>query len=999
MPDPKKIRFRINKSSSKTRSHYVTKKGNRIKLHSNIQSRWQAKRDAKARKRAAYLATMPKDPFKRLMFRLHPKRVARYWFSREGGLMALKITGVGILAVFLLLVGVFAYFRKDLPNLRDISGNNIGGSVRYYDRTGKTLLWEDYDAVKRNPVQDKEISQKVKDATVAVEDKDFFKHGGFDVKGIVRAGVNNYVNHGSQQGGSTITQQLVKLTQDWTKDRTYARKIKELILSVELERSYSKQEILTGYLNTAPYGDIQYGVEAAMRDYFQKSAKDMTLDEAAFLAAIPKSPSLYSPYGARYDKHALISRQHYILDLMQQQGYITAKQRDKAKKISTLKKIKPRKPKYSGITAPWFVLTAKEKLIEERGAETVKVGGLKVITTLDLDKQRLAEKAIQDGIQEVRYQGGDVAAMVSEDVKTGQVVALVGGPDFQDPTFGQNNYARLKLPPGSSFKPYDYISLINNTDQFGAGSVLYDSYDPIPGYPCTNHGREGNCLHDYDFRTPGPLTLRYALAGSRNIPAVKAMLIAGINKTIETANSMGLKDTGNDKIEGSGYNCYSDDKLTKKTQCYASSAIGDGAYLKLDEHVHGFSTISRNGKLIPQTYILKIEDARGKIIDEWKPSPGKQVVKAQAAYIVADILSDPRASYLARKTHEYKGWKFSMKTGTTNDSKDGWMMGFSTRYATGVWVGYHNRNRAMSGFMESMTQPIWVEYMDAVHDNLKPEERPRPKGIQTLPAYVVRNHVGASSREPSPSTDLFPSWYKKGNKSSNAVIDKVSNKLATDCTPELAKVTAYNAQANQFSADKFHGGSSYTSSADTSEKDDVHHCEDAKPLVSLSAPSSCKDSCVFSATVRQGTHPLSSADFPGTVNFIVNGQTVQSARVSSNGQRVSYNYNVKVSGKKTVTAQVIDSVLYDSSDSRTVSFSSTKKESEFRLTNVNKTGNDIYATWTGGSGTVTVYRDDHTTVICSASAAARSCSGSVSPPPPGSVYATDGKDSDTASVN
>ena len=232
MADPnKKIRLRINKST-KPRNYYTTKKGNRIKLNSSLQSKWQAKRDARARKRAAYLATMPKGRLKRLAYRMHPKRVANYWFSREGGLMALKLAGVGILAVFLLLVGVFAYFRKDLPNLRDISGNNIGGSIRYYDRTGQTLLWEDYDAVKRNPVQEQEIAQVVKDATVAIEDKDFFKHGGFDVKGIARAGVNNYLDRSSgQQGGSTITQQLVKLTQNWSKDRTYARKIKVDIIS------------------------------------------------------------------------------------------------------------------------------------------------------------------------------------------------------------------------------------------------------------------------------------------------------------------------------------------------------------------------------------------------------------------------------------------------------------------------------------------------------------------------------------------------------------------------------------------------------------------------------------------------------------------------------------------------------------------------------------------------------------------------------------------------
>ncbi|HET7629774.1 MAG TPA: transglycosylase domain-containing protein, partial [Candidatus Saccharimonadales bacterium] len=624
-----------------------------------------------------------------------------------------------------------------------------------------------------------------------------------------------------------ITQQLVKLTNNWTKDQTYTRKVKELILSVELERSYSKKEILAGYLNAAPYGNVQYGVEAASRDYFQKSAKDLTLDEAAFLAAIPKSPSFYSPYGPSYSKEALIGRQHYVLDLMEQQGMITAQQRDEAKKVDIIAKVHQPQQKFAGITAPWFVLTAKEQLEEKFGEKTVNRGGWKVTTTLDLNLQRIAEDEVNKGIAQVKRQGGDSAAFVAEDVKTGQVVALVGGADFSNPEYGQNNYARYRLPPGSSFKPYDYVSLIENTNNFGAGSVLYDTQGPIEGYPCTNKAQPkqgGNCLWDYDFRYPGPVTLRYALGGSRNVPAVKAMLTVGVDKTIETAEKLGIE---------SGYNCYADDTLTKEAPCYASSAIGDGAYLKLDEHVHAYTTISRNGVKLPQTYILKIEDAGGKTVDEWKPSKGEQVVRPDAAYIVADMMSDPNASYFpaGRKPHRYKGWEFAMKTGTTNDGKDGWMMGFSTQYAAGVWVGYHNRQRVMSGTMENMTQPIWQGWMDRAHDNLKPEKRVKPNDVQTLPAFVIRSHVGIGSVEPSPSTDLFPAWFQSSKKTTGEkrTIDIVSNKLATDCTPERARKEVSDADANSFSGDRFVQGNN----ANSQDKDDVHNCDDAKPTITL----------------------------------------------------------------------------------------------------------------------------------------------------------------------
>lgn len=939
----KNIKKLQSNSRSKSRAHHVTKGGNKIKLNQNLTSRIRNRKDAQMRKKAAYLATLPKGRLRRTLYRMHPQRVAKYWFSREGGIMALKIAGITSLATFLFLIGIFAYFRKDLPNLRDISGNSIGGSIRYYDRTGQQLLWEDYDAVKRTPVKEDAIAQSIKDATIAIEDKDFFKHGGFDTKAIARAGINNALGKSGTQGGSTITQQLIKLNNNWSKDRTYTRKAKELILSVELERTYSKKEILTGYLNTAPYGDITYGTEAAMKDYFQKASKEITLDEAAFLAAIPKSPTLYSPYGARYDKEALIGRQHYVLDLMAQQNKITDKQRDDAKKVDTLAKIVPRQPKYSGIQAPWFVLSAKEHLQMKFGGETVKLGGMRVTTTLDIDKQKIAEEEVMKGMNRVRAQGGDTAAFVAEDVKTGQVVALVGGTDFNNKEYGQNNYARLKLPPGSSFKPYDYLSVIDNTDQFGAGTVLYDTQGPLEGYPCTNKARPqrgGNCLVDYDFRQPGPLTLRYALGGSRNIPAVKAMMIAGVDKTIDTANKIGLKDTGDDRIEGHGYKCYQDDRLTKESKCYGSSAIGDGAYLKLDEHVHGFSTISRNGRLIPQTYFLKVEDSRGKSVYEWKQEKGTQVVRDESAYIVADMMSDPNASYFTRKSQRYNGHKFSMKTGTTNDSKDGWMMGFSTQYSAGVWVGYHNRQRELSGFMESMTQPIWDGFMRRVHKDLKPEERARPAGIKTLPAFVVRSHVGVGSVEPSPQNDLYPSWYKARSKTgSRETIDKVSNKLATDCTPPLARQEVGNANANQFSSDRFvTGGVGGT----TTEKDDVHRCEDAKPSITLTVNGS-GNSYVITATASGGTHPISSDRFRGTINLKVDGQVIQSYPINSSPTTVSYTYTVNVApGAHTISAEVIDSVLYSNSDSSSVTFTGSASPVGITLDPPNNIGGTNY---------------------------------------------------------
>ena len=982
------------KSGRKSRNTFITKSGQAIKINRSITARIKARKESFARTRALRLAGMPKGHVKRFFYRLHPKRLYKYWFSREGGIMALKIAGIGIVTGFLLLAGLFAYFRKDLPNLRDISGNNIGGSIRYYDRTGKTLLWQDYDAVKRTPVQG-DVSQYLKDATVAVEDNDFFRHGGFDVRGISRAAFNNITGRSgsSSQGGSTITQQLVKLTQNWTREQTYTRKVKELILAVELERSYSKDEILAGYLDTAPYGNVQYGAEVAARDYFDKPARDLTLDEAAFMASIPKSPSLYSPYGPYFEQEALVGRMYYVLDLMQQQGKITKEQRDEAKKVEIMAKVKQPKQKYAGITAPWFVLTAKGQLETERGAETVKRGGWKVTTTLDLNLQRKAEEHVSNGMVQVRKQGGDSAAFVAEDVKTGQIVALVGGSDFNNPEYGQNNYARYRLPPGSSFKPYDYLGLIEHHDNYGAGTVLYDSQGALEGYPCTNKSRPkegGNCLQNYDFRYTGPLTLRYALAGSRNVPAVKSMLITGVDKTIKTAEStMGDPDENADNSDM--YNCYLDDNLTKEGPCYASSAIGDGAYLRPTDHVHGLATISRNGVNIPQTFILKIEDAAGKTVDEWKPSAGRQVVRADAAYIVADMLSDPNATYLGsrgkpqRYTNSKGTWEFSVKTGTTNDGKDGWMTGFSTQYASVFWVGYHNRTRPMSGSMEAMTQPVFYNWMKSAHENLAPEKRVRPASIQTLTAFVVRTHVGLASVEPSPANDIFPGWYKKkATSNKKRTIDIISNKLATDCTPARARQDVTEGDATSFSGDTFVTGNN----ANTTENDDIHQCSDILPQITSMSYSGS----TINLTVSKGTHAMvgNGDKGGGKIYLTAEGEATQTVDLVEGQTAYSITYSPTYSGTKTVTATVVDSVLYEDTETTSVAGSGGGGTgSPLSISNAKVNGANTKFSWNGGSGTVSIYKVGSGLAYCSDDPGGECSTLAVNAPAGTAVYAKD----------
>jgi membrane peptidoglycan carboxypeptidase len=935
---------------------YTTKSGKTIKLHQSIGDRLRAGKNSRATRKAAYLSTLPKNPWKRIAYRLNPKRLAAYWFSREGGLMALKIFGVGIVVVFFLAVGVFAYFRKDLPKIKDISGDRLGGSITYYDRTGQTVLWQDYDGVKRIPVEGGEISPFIKNATVAVEDKDFYKHGAFDVRGIARAGVNDILKRGAAQGGSTITQQLVKLNQQWTDQRTITRKVKELILAVELEREYSKTDILTGYLNIAPYGGVEYGVESAARDYFGTTAKNLTLAQASFLAAIPKSPGIYSPYNSpafnrsasdesNFNKEALIGRQHYILDRMVDQNMVTKAQAEEAKKVDLLATIQPLKPKYQGMQAPYFVLSAKAELEKKYGSETVKRGGWRVTTTLNMDLQKLAEDKVATAAPIIKRYGGDAAAFVAADVKTGQIVALVGGLEFGNEEQGGflNFGSSQKVSPGSSFKPYDYAALINSSNNVGAGSVLYDTQGPIPGYACKNKNNPRtdktpppngpDCLWDYDFLYPGPLTLRYALGGSRNVPAVKAMLTVGTDKTIKMAGDM----MGN----ANAYKCYkegvdvNDATKSDEAPCYGSSAIGDGAYLRLDDHVTGLATMSRNGSLLPKTYINKINDGSGKPIMEFKLPKAKQIIKPDSAYIVNMMASDPNASYMnaSAKFHTQKnGWHFAIKTGTTNDNLDGLMTSWSTQYASVSWIGYHTRQKPITGTaMENITGPITRGWMEGAHANLKPENWVAPTGIKTLPAFVVHSKVSRLGEiVPSPTNDLFPSWYSpKGGSSTSQTTDKVSGRVATSCTPELARQTLGNSNANTWNVDQWAGGSTTatTSTSSTSttaaSTDNIHNCNDALPSITITAPASCdadSGGCTITATVAQGTHALSDdtrAQFPGTVNFIVNGQVIKTSTVVDSPSSVSFSYMPTSSGEVTMTAQVIDSVLYQATDQAT----------------------------------------------------------------------------------
>ncbi len=734
------------------------------KRNRNLFQRMKVHKDVRARKRAEYLASLPKNPVKRFFFRLHPKRVWGFFTSRRGILITLKVIGIMFAVLVIFILAIFAYYRKDLPqNITDLKTCSEGASTLYYDRTGQTLLWASSGDVECTPVALDQISPYLRNAIIAAEDKDFYKHGGFSVTGFIRAAWNNLWGR-STQGGSTITQQFVKNSL-LTQEQSIERKLKELILSIELERTYSKDTILNAYLNEIPFGSVYYGAEAAARGYFGKPAKDLTLDESALLAAIIPRPSYYLPTGGNIEE--LVVRRTYVLDLMRQQGYITQEEFEAAAAVDTMAKVVPTQSKYSAIIAPHFVLEVQSQLEEEYGATNIMKAGFKVITTLDLTQQKYAEEAVANNVYRVDTDGGDNAALSSVEVATGQVVAQVGSRDFYYPDFGELNMATSARSPGSSFKPYDYASLFTNTQNWGAGSTIYDLVTNFGGYP-------SYMPRDYDFKEPGAMSVRNALGGSRNIPAIKAMYIAGVEKTLELVHKVGVV---------SGTSC--------EPNCGLSSAIGDGSEIRLDEHVNGFATFSRMGVYKPLTYVLKVEDSHGKVLKEWKDSAGEQVLDPQVAYIINNMLSDDSARYIRGSSNfNLPGITTALKTGTTNNMDNGWLMMYSTKYAAGVWIGNHENTPmwcGRNGCMEGKTGPMLAEYMKKAHQGVAGSDArwTQPSGIKTVCIDRVSGYVATTGGE----CDIFPSWYipRTPDASQKATVDIISNKLATECTPEAAK--------------------------------------------------------------------------------------------------------------------------------------------------------------------------------------------------------------------
>ncbi len=578
-----------------------------------------------------------------------------------------------------------------VPSLDTLSNKKITESTRILDRKGETVLHDLNPDVTRDVVTLSDISENIKNATVAIEDSSFYLHNGISFTAVVRAIIVDVMTGSAAQGGSTITQQVVKNTL-LTKEKSIIRKIHEWVLALKLEQRYSKDDILALYFNTTPYGGTLYGIEAATRAFFGKSAKDVTLGEAAYLAALPQAPTYFSPYGN--NKEALEVRKNYVLDRMVEVGYITEEEALVAKNEKVV--FSPQKS--NSIIAPHFVFYI-EQYLEEKYGPTAVSQGLEVTTTLDVDLQRVAEATVNEyALKNEKNFHASNAALVALDPKTGQILSMVGSRDYFDTNIdGNYNIALAKRQPGSSFKPFVYATALSKG--FTPDTIVFDlptqfstSCDPSDvfnsTYPCYAPG-------NYDDKFRGAMTFTTALAQSINVPAVKVMYLAGVTNVIDLATKMGITTLGNANQYG------------------LSLALG-AAEVRLLDMVSAYSVFANEGVKHPVVGILSVKDADGKVLEEYTEE-SEEVLDAGVARDISYMLSNNEArfpEYPPNNPFFFPGYDVAAKTGTTNDYRDAWTIGYTPSIVVGVWAGNNDNSPMKKEIAGYIVAPMWHTFME-----------------------------------------------------------------------------------------------------------------------------------------------------------------------------------------------------------------------------------------------------------------------------------------------
>ncbi|OGE08933.1 hypothetical protein A3A60_01090, partial [Candidatus Curtissbacteria bacterium RIFCSPLOWO2_01_FULL_42_26] len=631
----------------------------------------------------------------------------RFWIRFFGLVSTLLF--FSLIALIVLTFFSFVIFAKDLPSPYKLTARDASLSTQIFDRNGK-LLYDIYGDKNRALVNWNSLPNYVRQATISIEDKDFYKHKGFSILGIGRAAFN-IVFFRQVQGGSTITQQVVKNTL-LTSERTVTRKIKEFILSIQVERKYTKDEILQLYLNEVPYGGTAWGIEAAAQTYFSKEAKDLTLTEAVILAGMPQRPSYYSPYGP--NPKAYVDRAASVARRMREDGHITREQEDQLKKDVAGVKFSPND---QGIKAPHFVFYVKDLLAEKYGDKFVEQGGLKVKTSLDVNLQEKAQQIVAEEVEKVKDLSVGNGAAVIADPKTGQILAMVGSKDYFAKDYdGQVNVAMSLRQPGSALKPFTYATAFKAG--YTPATVLMDVSTEFPGGAGQPPYKPGN----YDGKYRGPVQIRFALGNSINIPAVKMLGLVGVKNMLRTAYDAGLKS-----LEPT------DENLSR----FGLSITLGGGEVRLLDLVSGYATLANRGKYIEPVAILEVKDRSGKSLEEVNDVKEKQVIGEDVSFLISHILSDnnARSEVFGSASHlSIGGRTVAAKTGTTDDKRDNWAVGYTPSRVVGVWVGNNDNSPMNQKIASGVTgaTPIWNKLMRLSIADLKNEDFEKPDNVNAL---------------------------------------------------------------------------------------------------------------------------------------------------------------------------------------------------------------------------------------------------------------------------
>ncbi len=614
--------------------------------------------------------------------------------------IALSLLLAGFVFAGILMIWVATF---EMPDLDNFAERKVVQSTKIFDRTGRVILFDVHGEVTRTVVTLDRISDYAEKASVAIEDSNFYNHNGIEIKAIFRAIFTNLMDGNllSGQGGSTITQQVIKNAL-LTSDKKISRKLKEWVLAPRLESQLNKDQILEIYLNEIPYGGTVYGIQEASRRFFGKDAADLTLAEAAYLAALPQRPTYYSPYGNNLDK--LKERKDRVLKEMLDNNFISEAEYDSA----LLEEVTFQKPENSGIKAPHFVFWVLEQIEQKYGIEAVEEGGLKITTTLDWELQEKAEEIVKKhALDNATKFNAENAAIVATDPKTGEILAMVGSRDYFDEEIdGKFNITTANRQPGSAFKPIVYAEAFNKG--YRPETMVFD----IPTEFSTACASGGSCYNpqNYDNVFRGPMSLRDALAQSVNIPAVKVLYLAGLRDSLNLAKKMGLET------------------LTNVDQYGLTLVLGGGEVRPLDMST-AYGVFANDGLKAVTHGIMKVEDRKGKTLDETKIET-ERVLPEQTARLISDVLSDNSARTPAFGSNSYLNIPgVAVKTGTTNDYRDAWIVGYTPEFSVAAWAGNNNNesmDKKVAGFIVA---PMWNEFMQLAISKKSPTSFEQPAGM------------------------------------------------------------------------------------------------------------------------------------------------------------------------------------------------------------------------------------------------------------------------------